>query len=98
MLVYIYACEGTYGGMHGMYEECIENVENIDAANWLGKQMAKNVIDSYDCFDEDDFETELEWHIYKIRDEFSYNDIKDEIVSWDKDDFVKKFCESEVLN
>ena len=44
----------------------IDALPHIDAANQLGREMAENVIDSYDCFDEDDF--------------------------------VEKFCESEVLN
>lgn len=33
MLVYIYACEGTYGGMHGMYEECVERFCESEVLN-----------------------------------------------------------------
>lgn len=97
MLVYIYACEGMYGGMHGMYEECVEHVENIEEANSIGKEMSYNVIESYDIYDDEEIEPELEWHIYKVRDEFSENEVRNELGDWDEDDFVERFCESEAL-
>ena len=33
MRVYIYACEGTYGGLHGMNEVCVTEVETLQDAN-----------------------------------------------------------------
>ena len=99
MLVYIYACEASYGGLHGMYNEDVVEVRDMEEANAYGYEMAQGVIESYDCFDEDeDIEQELEWRIYKIKEGISADEAYAAIGSYDEDEFVAEYCEGEVLN
>lgn len=44
MRVYIYATEGTYQGLHGIYN-C--QVNDIEEANDYGYEMAYNVAESF---------------------------------------------------
>lgn len=98
MLVYIFACEASYGGLHGMYDEDVVEVRDIEEANAYGYEMAQGVVESYDCFDEDeDVEQELEWRIYKIKEDISADEARAAISSYDEDEFVEKFCEKEML-
>ena len=98
MLVYIFACEASYGGLHGMYDENVVEVRNMEEANNYGYEMAQGVIESYDCFDEDeDIEQELEWRIYKIKEGISTDEARAAIGSYDEDEFVAEYCEGEVL-
>ena len=99
MLVYIFACETSYGGLHGMYEEDVIEVRNMEEANNYGYEMAQNVVESYDCFDDDeDIEQELEWRIYKIKEGISAEEARAALGSYDEEDFVAEYCEEEVLN
>ena len=99
MLVYIFACEGSYGGLHGMYNEDVVEVQNIEEADEYGYEMAQDVVESYDCFDEDeDIEQELEWHIYKIKEGISVEEARAALGSHDEEGFVAEYCEKEVLN
>lgn len=98
MLVYIFACEASYGGLHGMYDEDVVEVRNMEEANNYGYEMAQSVIESYDCFDEDeDIEQELEWRIYKIKEGISADEARAAIGSYNEDEFVAEYCEGEVL-
>ena len=99
MLVYIFACEASYGGLHGMYEEDVIEVQDMEEANNYGYEMAQNVIESYDDFDdEEDVEQELEWRIYKIREGISADEARAALGSYDEEGFVAEYCEEEVLN
>ena len=99
MLVYIFACESSYGGLHGMYDEDIVEVRDMEEANEYGYGMAASVVESYDCFDEDeDIEQELEWRIYKIKEGISVEEARAALGSYDEEDFVAKYCEEEALN
>ena len=99
MLVYIFACEGSYGGLHGMYEEDVIEVRNMEEANNYGYEMAQNVVESYDCFDDDeDIEQELEWRIYKIKEGIAEEEAHAALGSYDEEGFVAEYCEEEVLN
>ena len=97
MLVYIFACEGSYGGLHEMYDEDVVEVKDIKEADDYGYEMAQGVIESYDCFDEN-VEEELEWRIYKIKEGISAEEVRVALGSYEKDDFVAKYCEEGVLN
>lgn len=97
MLVYIFACEGSYGELHGMYDEDVVEVKDIKEADDYGYEMAQGVIESYDCFDEN-VEEELEWRIYKIKEGISADEARAALGSYEEDDFVAKYCEEEVLN
>ena len=99
MLVYIFACEGSYGGLHGMYNVDVVEVQDMEEANEYGYEMALGVVESYDCFDDDeDIEQELEWRIYKIKEGISAEEARAAVYSHNEEVFVAKYCEEEVLN
>ena len=99
MLVYIFACESSYGGLHGMYDEDVVEVKDMEEANEYGYGMAAGVVESYDCFDEDeDIEQELEWRVYKIKEGISAEEARAALGSHDEEGFVAEYCEKEVLN
>ena len=99
MLVYIFACEGSYGGLHGMYDEDVVEVRDMEEANEYGYGMAEGVVESYDCFDDDeDIEQELEWRIYKIKEGISAEEARAAVCSHNEEGFVAEYCEEDVLN
>ena len=99
MLVYIFACEASYGGLHGIYDEDVVEVRDMEEANEYGYGMAEGVVESYDCFDEDeDIEQELEWRVYKIKEGISVEEARAALGSYDEEGFVAEYCEGEVLN
>ena len=99
MLVYIFACEGSYGGLHGIYDADVVEVQDIEEANEYGYEMALGVVESYDCFDDDeDIEQELEWRIYKIKEGISAEEARAAVCSHNEEGFVAEYCEGEVLN
>ena len=97
MLVYIFACESSYGGLHGMYNEDVVEVQNIEEADEYGYEMAAGVVESYNCFDEV-FEEEFEWRVYKIKEGISAEEARAALGSYDEEGFVAEYCEGEVLN
>ena len=99
MLVYIFAYEDSYGGLHGIYDADVVEVQDIEEANEYGYEMALGVVESYDCFDDDeDIEQELEWRIYKIKEGISADEARAAAYLHDKEGFVAEYCEEEVLN
>ena len=97
MLVYIFACETSYGGLNGMYDEDVVEVRDMEEANEYGYGMAEGVVESYDCFDEV-IEEELEWRIYKIKEGISAEEARAAVCLHNKEGFVAEYCEEEVLN
>ena len=99
MLVYIFAYEGSYRGLHGMYNEDVVEVQDMEEANEYGYEMAQDVVESYGCFDEDeDIEQELGWRIYKIKEGISAEEARAAVCSHNEEGFVVEYCEDEVLN
>ena len=98
MLVYIFACEASYGGLHGIYDEDVVEVQDMEEANEYGYGMAEGVVESYDyCFDEE-IEEELEWRVYKIKEGISAEEARAALGSHDEEGFVAEYCEGEVLS
>ena len=97
MLVYIFACEGSYGGLHGMYDEDIVEVQDMEEADEYGYEMAQGVAESYD-YEYEDIEQELEWRVYKIKEGISAEEARAALGSHNEEDFVAEYCEEEVLN
>ena len=97
MLVYIFACESSYGGLHGMYDEDVVEVRDMEEANEYGYAMAEGVVESYDCFDEV-VEEELEWRVYKIKEGISAEEARAALGSYDEEGFVAEYCKKEALN
>ena len=99
MLVYIFACETSYCGLHGMYNVDVVEVQDMEEANEYGYEMALGVVESYDCFDdEEDIEQNLEWRVYKIKEGISAEEARAAVCSHDEEGFVAEYCEEEVLN
>ena len=99
MLVYIFAYEDSYGGLHGIYDADVVEVQDIEEANEYGYEMALGVVESYSCFDEDkDIEQELEWRIYKIKEGISAEEARAAACLHSREGFVAEYCEEEVLN
>ena len=99
MLVYIFAYEDSYGGLHGIYDADVVEVQDMEEANEYGYEMAADVAESYGCFDDDEvFEEELEWRIYKIKEGISAEEARAAARLHDKEGFVAEYCEEEVLN
>ena len=98
MLVYIFACESSYGGLHGMYDEDVVEVRDMEEADEYGHEMALNVIESYNCFNNKEYiEEELEWRVYKIKEGISIEEARAALGSHDEEDFVAEYCEGEAL-
>ena len=97
MLVYIFACEGSYGGLHGMYDEDIVEVQDMEEADEYGYEMAQGVAESYD-YEYEDIEPELEWRVYKIKEGISAEEARAALGSHDEEGFVAEYCEEEMLN
>ena len=99
MLVYIFAYEDSYGGLHGIYDANVVEVQDMEEANEYGYEMALGVVESYGCFeDNEDIEQELEWRIYKIKEGISAEKARAAVCSHNEEGFVAEYCEEEVLN
>ena len=98
MSVYIFACESSYVGFHGIYDEDVVEVQDMEEANEYGYGMAEGVVESYDyCFDEEN-EEELEWRVYKIKEGISAEEARAALGSHDEESFVAEYCEGEALS
>ena len=98
MLVYIFACEGSYGGLHGIYNADVVEVQDMEEADEYGYEMAQGVAESYGYFfDEDEeVEQELEWRVYKIKEGISAEEARAALGSYDEKGFVAEYCEEEM--
>ena len=77
MLVYVYAYEGTYQGLHGIYKSDVLEVSDndtkaIDAINEWGAEASEELIYSYNL--EDEYLEELDEDDYDITDTNYYCD------------------------
>ena len=97
MLVYIFAYEGSYGGLHGIYDEDVVEVRDMEEADEYGYEMAQGVAESYD-YEYEDIEQELEWRVYKIKEGISADEARAALGAYDEEGFVAEYCEEEVLN
>lgn len=96
MRVYIYATEGTYQGLHGVYNCQAVDVSDIKEADEYGYEMAFNLAESYGLTDEDEeVEQEYNWIIYSIKDSIEKTtDELDEICArMGFETFVDKYCD-----
>ena len=102
MLVFIHAYEGMYQGFHGIEDYDVFEVTNEKEANYIGEEMASNVIEEYsDCFDDDEeeyYEAELLWDIYSIKDGYSLDLLKNALNTLDAEQFIEEYCKEEVIN
>ena len=105
----IYAYESTYGGLHGIYDICVTEVNSLNEADTIGETMAYEVIDSYSHLfepdpDEEDEEYEAtspEWEYTRILpkwDNISTEELDAEAAELGYEEFVNKYCKYEGAN
>ena len=104
----IYAYESTYGGLHGIYNICVTEVNSLDEADGIGEAMAYEVIDSYshlftseeeDCDEDGECEfTSPEWEYTRILskwDNIPTETLDAEAAELGYEEFVNKYCKYE---
>ena len=99
----IYAYESTYGGLHGIYDICVTEVNSLDEADDIGETMAYEVIDSYSHLfandeDEEHEITSPEWEYTRILpkwDNISTEELDAEAAELGYEEFVNKYCKYE---
>lgn len=99
----IYAYESTYGGLHGIYDICVTEVNSLDEADDIGETMAYEVIDTYSHLfandEDDDYEaTSPEWEYTRILpkwDNIPTAELDAEAAELGYEEFVNKYCKYE---
>lgn len=108
----IYAYESTYGGLHGIYNICVTEINSLDEADSIGEAMAYEVIDTYshlfandDVYDydeDDDCEvTSPEWEYARILpkwDNIPTETLDAEAAELGYEEFVNKYCKIEGMD
>lgn len=108
----IYAYESTYGGLHGIYDICVTEINSLDEADSIGEAMAYEVIDTYshlfandDVYDydeDDDYEvTSPEWEYARILpkwDNIPTETLNAEAAELGYEEFVNKYCKIEGMD
>lgn len=103
MKVFIYAYEQSYGGLHGINDMCVCDIDSLDEINDIGLDMALGVIDSYSNIfeseydDEEDYDDPTDfccWEAYKIKDDINLSvDELDSICNELGDElFIEEYC------
>mgnify|MGYP006928588689 CR=1 FL=1 len=103
MRVFIYAYEQNYGGLHGIHDMRVCDIDSLDEINEIGLDMALEVIDSYSNlfeseYDDEDYEDPTNfccWEAYKIKDDIDLSvDELDNICNKLGDElFIKRYCD-----
>lgn len=106
MRVFIYATEGFYQGLHGIYNQCVTEVDNFEEAESIGRDLAVSLVEDYgleeDYYDEEDeyiIDPEFNWIICRIDDEFNHISTADlDSIAYDMgyEDFIEKYCVEEL--
>lgn len=104
----IYAYESTYGGLHGIYNICVTEVNSLDEVDDIGETMAYEVIDTYshlfaseeeDCDEDEEHEaTSPEWEYTRILpkwDNIPTAELDAEAAELGYEEFVNKYCKYE---
>lgn len=99
----IYAYESTYGGLHGIYDICVTEINSLDEADDIGEAMAYEVIDSYSHLFENDEDEECEatspeWEYTRILpkwDNIPTAELDAEAAELGYEEFVNKYCKYE---
>ena len=99
----IYAYESTYGGLHGIYDICVTEVNSLDEVDDIGETMAHEVIDTYSHLfandeDEEYEATSPEWEYARILpkwDNIPTAELDAEAAELGYEEFVNKYCKYE---
>lgn len=101
MLVYIYATEGMYQGLHGIHACGVYEVSDIEEANDIGREMAEDLIYSFGLeeeYEDCDIEAELCWAIHPIKEGTGKTRHELDVLCSRMGDnsFVEEYCDEEV--
>lgn len=102
----------AYGGLHGIYDICVTEINSLDEADSIGEAMAYEVIDTYshlfandDVYDydeDDDYETTSpEWEYARILpkwDNIPTETLDAEAAELGYEEFVNKYCKIEGMD
>ena len=99
----IYAYESTYGGLRGIYDICVTEINSLDEADDIGENMAYEVIDTYSHLfandeDEEYEATSPEWEYTRILpkwDNIPTAELDAEAAELGYEEFVNKYCKYE---
>lgn len=107
----IYAYESTYGGMHGIFNICVSEINSLDEADDIGEAMAYKVIDFYshlfvsdeeECDEDGEYEfTSPEWEYARILpkwDDIPTETLDAEAAELGYEEFVNKYCKVEGMD
>ena len=90
MAIYlIYACEQSYGGLHGMYDWDIRECNSKQKAEELGEYMSHEVMETYSCIMDSLYEQANEYIEHDTIDENEYQDLFDSYL----DDLIEENVE-----
>lgn len=101
MRIVIETTEGMYGGLHGLSNGAVFEVDDMSEADSLALELGYDLVDSYECLSEmynreDDPESlELDWTVDIVSPEFdnlSTQFLDTEYSKLGYDDFVDKYC------
>lgn len=101
MRIVIETTEGMYGGLHGLFNGAVFEVDDISEADSLARELGYDLVDSYECLSEvynrenDPESLELDWTVDIISPEFdnlSTQFLDTEYSKLGYDDFVDKYC------
>ena len=97
MKVFIYAYEQNYGGLHGINDMCVCDVDSLNEIDEIGLCMAQEVVDSYSYLFEDDIS--LCWEAYKIKDDvtLSINELDKICNEFGYKLFIEEYCDNNNL-
>ena len=100
MLVYIYATEGIYQGLHGINACGVYEVSSMEDANEIGREMAEDLISSFGLeeeYEDSDIEEDLYWAIHKIKEgtDKGAHDLDVLCSRMEYSSFVREYCEEE---
>lgn len=99
--VFIYAVEGMYQGLHGVYWQGVVEVDNRKEADDWGREMAYELIESYGLEEEYedsfiDYYSECYWEVHEIKPTLLSVKELDEICGdLDRDAFIEEYCYQE---
>lgn len=107
----IYAYESTYGGLHGISNICVSEINSLDEADAIGETMAYEVIDSYSHLfvsDEEEYDEDGEYEFTSPEQEYArilpkWDDIPTETLEAEAtelgyEEFVNKYCKVEGMD
>lgn len=100
--VFIYATEGLYQGLHGIYFQDVMDVDNRIEADDIAWEQARGLVESYGLEEEydefgTDYESEFCWEVHKIRNDvtLSWHELQLECSRLDRDSFIEQYCDEE---